>query len=73
MATLKDALSLAYHTENHQADVVFPAGSTVNMQEVQVYFEDASGGRIRQINVTVGDEILVTARDEGGRWITVTG
>jgi hypothetical protein len=74
MANLKDGTSMAYDFVKRHADVVYPAGQTINVRKLQDYFDDATDGDVRRINVTVGNSLFVTlARDDQGKWVAIEG
>jgi hypothetical protein len=74
MTSLRHALSMAYDFETREANVVYPPDQAINAQELQEYFDDATDGRVRRINVTVGNSLFVTlARDDQRKWIAIEG
>jgi hypothetical protein len=69
MESLKNATSMAYNFETREADVVYPAGQTADAQELQAYFDEATDGRVRQINVTIGGKMSMTLERGDKGWL----
>ena len=67
MHSLKHATSMSYNFEMREADVFYPADQPINAQELQAYFDGATDGLVRKINVIVdGQPALTWERGDKG-------